>query len=208
MGICRTERGRSRLSVRLRTGQSWPVRRRDDLRLAGLKLIFLAMLLSWLALWARSSASKNAEILILRHEVAVLRAHRIVTPGTLLRWHQRMVTAAYQEVITKYSLTRIDFDYENGALDSDTAIRFGAIHILEQEDPNLRVSLTSRRNCSSSRTSTTSSRSPRRTAPRCTRSGRSTATSSARAARSNHGTPAPARVRSSRFSRVYVHVWA
>lgn len=33
----------------------------------------LTMLLSWLALSARSSASKNAEILILRHEVAVLR---------------------------------------------------------------------------------------------------------------------------------------
>ena len=33
----------------------------------------LVTLLSWLALLARSSASKNAEILILRHEVAVLR---------------------------------------------------------------------------------------------------------------------------------------
>jgi hypothetical protein len=33
----------------------------------------LATLLSWLALLARSSASKNAEILTLRHEVAVLR---------------------------------------------------------------------------------------------------------------------------------------
>lgn len=52
------------------------------------------------------------------------------------------LAAAYQEVITKYSLTRVDFDYENGALDSNTAIRFGAIHILEQEDPDLRVSLT------------------------------------------------------------------
>jgi putative transposase len=80
----------------------------------------LATLLSWLAPLAWSSASKNAEILILRHEVAVLRrgnpkpridwadrallaalarilprtlrAHRIITPGTLLRWHRRMVT--------------------------------------------------------------------------------------------------------------------
>jgi putative transposase len=32
----------------------------------------LVALLSWLVLSARSSASKNAEILILRHEVAVL----------------------------------------------------------------------------------------------------------------------------------------
>ena len=80
----------------------------------------LAALLSWLALSARSSASKNAEVLILRHEVAVLRrgnpkpridwadravlaalarilpkalrAHRIVTPRMLLRWHRHMVT--------------------------------------------------------------------------------------------------------------------
>jgi putative transposase len=85
----------------------------------------LATLLSWLALSARSSASKNAEILILRHEVAVLRrgnpkprldwadravlaalarippwalrAHRIVTPGTLLRWHRRMVTKKWTQ---------------------------------------------------------------------------------------------------------------
>jgi hypothetical protein len=86
---------------------------------------FLAALLSWLALSARSSASKNAEILILRHEVAVLRrgnpkpridwadravlaalarilpkalrAHRIVTPGTLLRWHRHMVTKKWTQ---------------------------------------------------------------------------------------------------------------
>ena len=76
-------------------------------------------LTGWLALLARSSASKDAELLVLRHEVAVLRrqhhrpkldwadravlaalarllarpqqAARLVTPGTLLRWHKRMV---------------------------------------------------------------------------------------------------------------------
>ena len=86
----------------------------------------LVALLSWLALLARSSASKNAEIVILRHEVAVLRrgnpkpridwtdravlaalarilpkalrAHRIVTPGTLLRWHRRMVTRKWRRI--------------------------------------------------------------------------------------------------------------
>jgi putative transposase len=85
----------------------------------------LTALLSWLTLLARSSASKNAEILILRHEVAVLRrgnpkpkidwadrallaalarilptallAHRIVTPGTLLRWHRRIVTRKWTQ---------------------------------------------------------------------------------------------------------------
>jgi hypothetical protein len=78
----------------------------------------LVNLLSWLALLARSQASKNAELLVLRQEVAVLRrtnprprlawtdravlaalpkllpkalrGHRIVTPGTLLRWHRRL----------------------------------------------------------------------------------------------------------------------
>jgi hypothetical protein len=52
------------------------------------------------------------------------------------------LAAAYQEVVTKYSLTHVDFDYENGALDSNTAIRFGALAILEKDNPNLKVSLT------------------------------------------------------------------
>ena len=34
---------------------------------------FTVLVLSWLALPAKSSASKNVEILVLRHEVAVLR---------------------------------------------------------------------------------------------------------------------------------------
>jgi hypothetical protein len=86
---------------------------------------FVVAVLSWLALLARSSASKNAEILVLRQEVAVprrvnpkpkldwtdravlaalsrilpkgLRLHRIVTPGTLLRWHRRMVTSKWTQ---------------------------------------------------------------------------------------------------------------
>src|SRR5437016_9935863 len=76
-------------------------------------------LFGWLALLARSDASKDVEILVLRHEVGVLRRqvarpkpdwadraviavlarllprslrlHRIVTPGTLLAWHRRIV---------------------------------------------------------------------------------------------------------------------
>jgi len=74
--------------------------------------LILAQGLSWLALLARSSASKDAQKLALRHEVAVLhrinprlrpcwvlaalsqllpkslRSCRIVTPATLLRWHR------------------------------------------------------------------------------------------------------------------------
>ena len=84
-----------------------------------LYLIFIR-LSGWLILLGRSSASKNAELLVLRHEVAVLRRttprprldwadravlaaltrllpaqlrmHRLVTAGTVLRWHRRLVT--------------------------------------------------------------------------------------------------------------------
>jgi putative transposase len=79
----------------------------------------MVRLFAWVALLARSGASKDLEILVLRHEVTVLRRkvsrpkpdwadramvtaltrllprhlrlHRIVTPGTLLAWHRRIV---------------------------------------------------------------------------------------------------------------------
>jgi putative transposase len=84
-----------------------------------LYLIFI-QLCGWLVLLSRSPASKNIELLVLHHEVAVLRRasprprldwadravlaalirlmpqrlriHRLVTPGTVLRWHRRLVT--------------------------------------------------------------------------------------------------------------------
>jgi putative transposase len=84
-----------------------------------LYLIFIRVC-GWLVLLGRSSASKNAELLVLRYEVAALRRatprprldwadravlaalirllpgrlrlHRLVTPGTVLRWHRRLVT--------------------------------------------------------------------------------------------------------------------
>ncbi len=87
-----------------------------------LRLLYLIFvrLGGWLVLLGRSTTSKDIELLVLRHEVAVLRRasprlrldwadraifaglirllprslrmHRLVTPGTVLRWHRRLVT--------------------------------------------------------------------------------------------------------------------
>jgi putative transposase len=86
-----------------------------------LRLLYLifSRVLGWLMLLGRASSSKDLELLILRHEVAVLRrtnptprldwadralfaalirrlpavlrGHRLVTPATVLRWHRRLV---------------------------------------------------------------------------------------------------------------------
>jgi putative transposase len=80
--------------------------------------LMFVRLTGWMALLARSSASKDAELLVLRHEVSVprqyprpklnwadramlaalarllpraVRMNRLVTPDTLLRWHRRLV---------------------------------------------------------------------------------------------------------------------
>ena len=86
-----------------------------------LRLLYLIFdrLLSWPTLLGRATSSKDIELLVLRHEVAVLRrtnprprldwadralfaalirrlpavlrGHRLVTPGTVLRWHRRLI---------------------------------------------------------------------------------------------------------------------
>lgn len=85
------------------------------------RLIYLVLcrLIQWLTLLPQADAAKDVEILVLRHENAVLRRtnpkprldwtdrailaalarqlpqalrwHRLVTPATLLRWHRRLV---------------------------------------------------------------------------------------------------------------------
>src|SRR6187455_629067 len=87
-----------------------------------LRLLYLILLglFSWLALLGWATSSKDIELLVLRHEVAVLRrtnprprldwadrtvlaalirrlpasvrGHRLITPATVLRWHRRLVT--------------------------------------------------------------------------------------------------------------------
>ena len=58
----------------------------------------LVTVVSWLALLARFSSSKDAEILALRHEVAVLRR---TAPRLHLSWTDRAVLAALARVLPK-----------------------------------------------------------------------------------------------------------
>jgi hypothetical protein len=59
-----------------------------------LAYLMLARVLSWLALLARSDAAKDVEILVLRHEVAVLRRNN---PRPRMSWLDR--TCGVPEVV-------------------------------------------------------------------------------------------------------------
>jgi hypothetical protein len=59
-------------------------------------VVFLR-LAGWMALLARSAASKDAELLVLRHEVAVLRRKN---PRPRLDWADRAILAALARLLT------------------------------------------------------------------------------------------------------------
>jgi hypothetical protein len=61
-----------------------------------LAYLTLARVLSWLALLARSDTAKDVEILVLRHEVAVLRRHH---PCPNLSWVDRAVLSALSRLL-------------------------------------------------------------------------------------------------------------
>jgi putative transposase len=58
----------------------------------------LVTVLSWLALLARSSSSKDGELLALRHEVAVLRR---ANPRPRMSWTDRAVLSALARIMPK-----------------------------------------------------------------------------------------------------------
>jgi putative transposase len=61
-----------------------------------LAYLLLVRVLSWLALLARSNTAKDVEILVLRHEVAVLRRHN---PRPTLTWVDRAVLSALSRLL-------------------------------------------------------------------------------------------------------------
>jgi putative transposase len=59
----------------------------------------LVTVLSWFALLVRSSSAKDVEILVLRHELAVLRR---TNPRPRMSWTDRAVLAALTRIMPKW----------------------------------------------------------------------------------------------------------
>jgi hypothetical protein len=111
----------SRTGHTLLTSGDRRCRRSGMIAAVSLRLLYLIFLqvLGLILVMGRTGSSKDVELLVLRHEVAVvrrtnpapraglggpggsrglvrrlptrLRGHRLVTPGTILRWHRQLV---------------------------------------------------------------------------------------------------------------------
>src|SRR6266487_6239143 len=100
LGRCSEDHGRLSHAFRRWAGRSWSVRRCDDLRLVGLKLTFLIVsrAMSLLRLSRREAWWKDAEILMLRHQLAVAQRER-PRAQSRLTWPDRAWLALLAETL-------------------------------------------------------------------------------------------------------------
>ena len=108
-----------------------------------LTYLVISKLLSWIVLRTRSDTTKEIEILVLRHQLAVLRrctprpriswldravvaaltrllpARRrrglLVTPATILRWHQQLVSRRWATQSARPGRPAIPVGFQNAA---------------------------------------------------------------------------------------------